>query len=336
MVCGWLTRKLDASANHKLQSTKTTNSKTTTDSDGFLVSVSESTELIFMRIFVFLIGLLIVSSCKLSIPGVAIAQFSPTPTVAPVTPGQIDEASGMADSRSQPGNVWVEEDGGNPAELTLLGYDGKVKGKIGVPTVTNRDWEELAAGPGPKEGTNYLYIGEIGDNNGQYDTYQIYRLPEPANLQTPITQVERINFRYPDGPRDAEAMFVDPKTKDIYIISKREPNVRLYRLAYPQNVNEVTVAQSYGELPITFVTGAAISPDGSEIAVRTYTAISYWKRNADQTIADALQNGSSRQLPYRQEPQGEAICFDKDGKGYFTISEKANASSVNLYYYGRK
>lgn len=289
-----------------------------------------------MRIFALLIGLLILSSCKLEVPGVAVAQFSPDPTTTPVLPGQIDEASGMADSRSQPGNVWIEQDGGSPAELALLGYDGKLKGKIGIPTITNRDWEELAMGPGPVEGTNYLYIGEIGDNNAQYPFCQIYRLPEPGSLQTPVTQVERINFRYPDGPRDAEAMFVDPRTKDIYIISKREPNVRLYRLPYPQNINEVTVAQPYGELPLTFVTGAAISPDGSEIVVRTYTTIAYWKRKADQTIADVLQNGNSRQLPYRQETQGEAICFDKEGKGYFTISEKAAASSVNLYYYARK
>ena len=289
-----------------------------------------------MRIFVFLIGLLVLSSCKLAVPGVAVAQFSSDPTVTPVASGQIDEASGMADSRSQPGNVWVQQDGGNPPELALLGYDGQVKGKIAIPNSTNRDWEELAMGPGPKEGVNYLYIGEIGDNNAQYNTYRIYRLPEPANLQTAVTQVERINFRYPDGSRDAEAMFVDPQTKDVYIITKRETNVRLYRLAYPQNINEVIVAQAYGELPLSFVTGAAISPDGTEIAVRTYTAIAYWKRNANQTIADALQNGNSRLLPYRQEPQGEAICFDKDGKGYFTISEKANASSVNLFYYARK
>lgn len=290
-----------------------------------------------MRIFVFLIGLLVASSCKLAVPGVVVAQFSSDPTVTPVSPGQIDEASGMADSRSQPGNVWIEQDGGSPAELALLGYDGKVKTKIALPaTITNRDWEELAMGPGPQEGTNYLYIGEIGDNNAQYPFCQIYRLPEPATLQTPVTQVERINFRYPDGPRDAEAMLVDPLTKDIYIITKREANVRLYRLAYPQNINEVTVAQAYGELPLTFVTGAAISPDGTEIAVRTYTEIAYWKRNAGQSIADALQNGTRRSLPYRQEPQGEAICFDKDGKGYFTISERANASSVNLYYYARK
>jgi hypothetical protein len=113
-------------------------------------------------------------------------------------------------------------------------------------------------------------------------------MPEPANLQTPITQVERINFRYPDGPRDAEAMFVDPLTKDIFIVTKRENNSRLYRLPYPQNVNEVAVAELMGELPLTFATGAAISPDGTEILVRTYTQIFYWKRNAGQTVADAM------------------------------------------------
>lgn len=289
-----------------------------------------------MRNFVLIVGMLVAVSCKLETPGVYDAQFSSEPTATPVTPGQIDEASGMADSRTQPGNLWIEQDSGSPAEMALLGYDGKVKGKISVPNFSNRDWEEMAMGPGPQEGTNYIYLGDIGDNFSQNPISQIYRLPEPANLQTPITQVERINFRYPDGPRDAEAMFVDPKTKDIYIITKREPKVHLYRLAYPQNINEVTVAEPLGELPMTIVTGAAISPDGTELLVRTYTEIRYWKRSANQSIADALQNSTSRSMPYRFEPQGEAICFDKDGKGYFTISEKGNASSVNLYYYARK
>lgn len=315
----------------------------TPDSGRFVVTLKlDQPNFTFMRVFIFLIGLLGFSACKLDVPGVALAQFSSDPSVTPVSPGQIDEASGMADSRSQPGNIWIQQDSGSPAELALLGYDGVVKGKIALPSVENRDWEELAMGPGPQDGVNYLYIGEIGDNNGQYPFCQIYRLPEPATLQTPVTQVERINFRYPDGPRDAEAMFVDPQTKDIYIISKREPNTHLYRLPYPQNINEVTVAQAYGEMPSfgqglpAYVTGATISPDGNEIIVRTYSTLFYWKRKAGESIADVLQNGSSRQLPYRLEPQGEAVCFDKDNKGYFTISEKASASSVNLYYYARK
>ncbi|GAB3940407.1 hypothetical protein GCM10028805_02130 [Spirosoma harenae] len=296
-----------------------------------------------MRNFVLLVLGLGFVSCKLSVPNVYDAQFASDPTVAPITPGQIDEASGIVDSRSQPGNVWIEQDSGSPAELALLGYDGKLKGKINVPNATNRDWEELSIGPGPTDGVNYIYIGEIGDNNAEYSGCVIYRLPEPASLQTPITQVERINFRYPDGPRDAEAMFVDPKTKDIYIISKREEKVRLYSLPYPQNINTITTATAFGELPsfgggglANYVTGAAISPDGSEILVRTYTQLYYWKRDSGKSIADALQYGTSRQLTIRFEPQGEAVCFDKDGKGFFTISEKASSPSVNLYYYARK
>ncbi|GAB4023679.1 PE-PGRS family protein [Spirosoma koreense] len=293
-----------------------------------------------MRLFVLLISLLVTTACKLEIAS-GEAQFASDPTSSPITPGQIDEASGMADSRSQPGNLWIEQDSGSPAELALLGYDGQVKGKISIPNTTNRDWEEMTIGPGPQDGVNYLYIGDIGDNNAQNALCQIYRLPEPASLQATISGVERINFRYPDGPRDAEAMFVDPQTKDIYIITKREEKVHLYRLAYPQNINEVTVAEAFGELPLggglaNYVTAAAISPDGSEILVRTYTQLFYWKRQSGQSIPDALQRGSSRQLVTRLEPQGEAVCFDKEAKGFFTISERANAASVNLYYYARK
>lgn len=301
----------------------------------FVTLAVESTG-VSMRNFIFLVFWLSAASCKLAVPSVYEAQFSSDPTSVEVTAGQIDEASGMVDSRTQAGNLWIEQDSGSPAQLALLGYDGKVKGKISIPNSTNRDWEEMTIGPGPKDGTNYLYIGDIGDNNGQNALCQIYRLPEPASLQATIPQVDRINFRYPDGPRDAEAMFVDPATKDIYIISKREEKVHLYSLPYPQNVNEVTVAKSYGELPMTFVTGASISPDGAEILVRTYTQLYYWKRDSGQSIADALQFGNSRQLVVRAEPQGEAVCFDKDNKGFFTISERANASSINLYYYARK
>ncbi|MBD2702259.1 PE-PGRS family protein [Spirosoma sp. BT702] len=288
-----------------------------------------------MRYFVLLVYGLVLASCKLTNVGVNSVEFA-DPTVTAVAAGSVDEASGMADSWSMPGNLWINQDSGSPAELSLLGHDGKVKGTIKIPRFDNRDWEEMAIGPGPKDGTNYIYIGEIGDNLGQNVLCQIYRMSEPATLQTAITDAERINFKYPDGARDAEAMFVDPQTKDIYIISKREENVHLYSLPYPQNINEVATATAWGEIPMTFVTGAAISPDGSEIIVRSYTEIRYWKREAGQSVADALQKGTSRLLPYRVEPQGEAVCFDKDGKGYFTISERANASSTNLYYYAKK
>jgi len=288
-----------------------------------------------MRLVIFVLGSLTVLSCNMGVSPDA-AKFSSTPTITPIQPGLIDEASGLADSRSMPGNVWVEEDSGNPPEMTLLGYDGTVKGKITIPNATNVDWEDMTIGPGPQDGKNYIYMADIGDNNAQRANCVIYRFVEPASLQESIGQVERINYKYPDGARDAEALIVDPQTRDTWIISKREEKVHLYRLPYPQDVNQVTTLEAYGELPFTYVTSAAISTDGSEILLRTYLQVYYWKREKGQSVADAMQKGTAQQLVVKAEPQGEAICFDKDNKGFFTISERASASSVNLYYYARK
>jgi hypothetical protein len=266
------------------------------------------------------------------------AQFNSDPTVSPIQPGLVDEASGLVDSQSQPGHVWVQQDSGNPAELALLGHDGKLKGKIAIPYSTNRDWEDLASGPGPQSGVNYLYIGEIGDNNGQHATVSVYRLPEPASLSANIGLVEKITFTYPDGPRDAEALICDPQTRDLWVVTKREQKVRLYRLKYPQSTTAVIAAEAFGELPAAYslTTGGGISPDGTEILLRTYLGVFYWKRAANQSVADAMQKGTARTLPFRQEPQGEAVCMDRNGRGFFTLSERGSAASTSLHYYAKK
>ena len=286
------------------------------------------------RILITLLSVGLLAACKNT--AVAPVQFATEPTMTKIDADRIDEVSGIADSRSMPGTLWVEQDGGNPAELTLLGHDGRIRGKLALPNVTNRDWEDMTLGPGPQPNVNYLYIGDIGDNNAQTNQYAVYRLPEPKNMTDVPGPVDRISFKYPDGARDAETLLIDPQTRDLYVVSKREAKVRLYRLAYPHSTTELITAELLGELPYTFVTGGAFSPDGSEIVLRTYTNVFYWSRKSGQSVADAMQLTTPRDLPYRLEPQGEAICFDRESKGYFTLSEKANNTIPTLNYYLRK
>ncbi len=78
-----------------------------------------------------------------------------------------------------------------------------------------------------------------------------------------------------------------------------------------------------------------MSTDGKEILVKTYCGINYYQRDAGQTIMQALQT-APKTLPYKIEPQGEAICFNKDNTGFYTLSEKGPGSTVNLYFYPRK
>lgn len=259
--------------------------------------------------------------------------FAAVPEQTPITPGLIDEASGLADSRTMDGYVWVNEDSGTPAQLNLLSHGGTLAGRLTLPGITNRDWEDMAAGPGPQPGVTYLYLADIGDNLAQNEQNAIYRLAEPRSLSQPAGAIDRIAFRYADGPRDAETLLLDPLTRDLWIVSKSEANVRLYHLPYPQSTTTVNTAVFRGELPLTLVTSGSISPDGKEMLLKTYLGVYYWPRFSGQTVGDALVGTKPYSLTYQLEPQGEGICFDKAGGGFFTLSERGNAASLTLNYY---
>ena len=64
--------------------------------------------------------------------------------------------------------------------------------------------------------------------------------------------------------------------------------------------------------------------------IKTYKAVFYWY-TPDFNYTTHLTSQPAI-LPYIEEPQGEAICFDSNGKNYYTISERLNAS---LYIYQR-
>jgi len=88
------------------------------------------------------------------------------------------------------------------AEIQLV-YMRSTLRHLGIYSVggaSNRDWEDMAIGPGPVDGQQYLYIGDIGDSLAQYDIKYIYRVPEPCvdpnqkPVNTMIPGAERIAF----------------------------------------------------------------------------------------------------------------------------------------------
>ena len=267
-------------------------------------------------------------------------QFETTPQTFDITPGIIDEASGLAASVNINGYLWTHQDSGQPASLYLVSTDGKTIREYNIPGASNHDWEDVAKGPGPKDGTNYLYIGDIGNNNlPMTETNVIYRIPEIGNANASFdgSQLERITFKYPDGPRDAETLLLDPVTRDIFVISKESSQTGIYRLAYPQSTTQVITAEKTGSIPsVSLATSGDIASDGAEILIRTYLTTYYWKRKAGETVAQTLSRSALKQLPVSLEPQGEGICFDRENSGFYTLSEKGNASKVTLNYYKRK
>lgn len=246
----------------------------------------------------------------------------------PLTP-LIQEISGIADSRRNPGSLWGEEDSGNPPQLYLISHNGQVQDTVYLKGASNIDWEDIALV------NTDLYVADIGDNNGVRPSVAIYKLPEPVAGTDTVSTFETIQVVYPDGAHDAEAILVDSTTKDICIITKRDTQSRIYKVAYPYSLSAMNTAQYIASLPYNGVVSAAMSPAGGGIVVKTYNSLYYYARAASTTIPDALQHAYAT-LKYSTEPQGEAVTFALDNSGYFTMSEKGLSSGVNLYYYKTK
>lgn len=246
----------------------------------------------------------------------------------------INEASGLAASINQPNLLWTHNDSGDDARLFLINENAASVAEYQLKGATNRDWEDIATGPGPDDEKAYIYVGDIGDNRARHDVKTIYRLEEPQPLSAAeITNFDVIKFRYPDGKRDAESLFIDPLSKDIYILSKREDNIGVYVARYPQSTTEVINVEKLSNIPYRLTVAADISADGQEILLKTYNKVYHWTRNG-RSISDTLSS-TPLSVNYQIEPQGEAIAWKKDGSGFFTLSEKNGRTKPVLYFYGK-
>lgn len=261
---------------------------------------------------------------------------------APVERGRVreealDEVSGIVASRAHAGVLWAHNDSGDGPRLFALDAHGGVsRGEWVLEGASARDWEDIAIEV-IEGGPDRLWIGDIGDNGARNHrvaprrSIAVLRADEPeprpageAEGARPLAY-ESIVLRYPDRPRDAEAIAIDPPTGDLLVLTKEAAgpaDVFVARAPLDPAAEHTLERIASVELP-SMITGADISPDGRELLVRTYRGIAHWTRAEGQGWADALA-AAPRSLPHADEPQGEAIAFTAGGDGYITISEGAH------------
>ncbi len=254
--------------------------------------------------------------------------------IGTITDSPLTEISGMAPSLTAKGLWWVHNDSGDKVRLYVINASGKLLGKYDVTGARNRDWEDLASGPG-RNGSPQLYIADIGDNSLKHETSTIYRVKEPdlskGSFNGATQAVEPLNFRYPDGRHDAEAIFVDPQSGRPYIVTKTmSPPCGVYRFPLPLTPGEtVTLEKVSGEAvdrieQLMLVTGAAASRDGSRVIVRSYfTAVEMTR--ARSSPFETIFKSSPQTVKLPIERQGEAISYSPDGQAIITVSEKLPA-----------
>jgi hypothetical protein len=222
---------------------------------------------------------------------------------------RVVESSGLAVSRRHPGVVWTHNDSGDAARLFAVGGDGRTLATLRLAGVAARDWEALAAGR-DDQGRPALFVGDIGDNQGTWDEVAVYRVREPAALGDATVPAVRYRLGYADGPRDAEALLVDPRSNRLYVASKEEAGGGLYQAPARLATGRVNLLRRVAAVP-PVVTDGGFLPGGRGFVLRDY-------QTAHVFAAPGRPLGS---FPLPFQVQGESIAVGPDSRSVLAGSE---------------
>ena len=256
---------------------------------------------------------------------------------------RITESSGLVSSSTADGLVFTHNDSGDDARVFAVDGRGRTVTTYVLPRVRARDWEDIARGP-DERGRSSLWLGDIGDNNATRENgILVHRIREPRPDGRPRVTTETptsFRLRYPDGPGDAEALVVHPGTGRLYVITKPlagpaqvyaapveldpdGPN-RLERIGQVSPRSTGTAGgPGIGGLAQLLVTAADISPDGTHLAVRSYTDI--YEFDLSSGDLGAALRGEPTVSPLPPTEQGEGLAYSRDGRSLLTSSEGRGA-----------
>ena len=273
------------------------------------------------------------------------SHFGPPVVIGTIKSTDITESSGIAASRCQNGVLWTHNDSGDDAFIFAINFKGDNLGTWKIPNAQNIDWEDIAAYK-DKSGKCFLYIGEIGDNKAKREEHSIYRVAEPivtptgatSSRQSPLTSENAsvVRFSYPERNSDAETLMVDPKSGDIYVVTKHISGpAGVFRLKPVFDRGDIVKAEKVAELsvpsiPNGFLTGGDISPDGRHVIICDYTqAYEYTLPKGSANLTDVWKQ--TPEIVNRGElKQGEAVCYSVDGTAIYLTSEGKNSPLIEV------
>lgn len=201
---------------------------------------------------VFVASLLFISMLISTLPARAQARRFKLPAV-------LQEVSGLV--IAAPDSLWWHNDGGDEARLIRTDGQGRIQQTRVLPGARNTDWEDLTADPQGR-----LYIGDFGDNFFRRNDLRIYRY-HPAT-----GQLDSILFGYPQGKHyNVEAFFWHRDSLHLFTKGDLPRDFITHHFVLPDRpgYHQAQWRDSL-QLPRRVVTAAAISADGSQIALLSY------------------------------------------------------------------
>lgn len=168
------------------------------------------------------------------------------------------------------------------------------------------DVEAVAAGR-----RDALWVGDIGDNQRVRGSIRVHRFVRPPSGGA--RDARHYDLSYPDGPHDAEALLVHPRTERVLVVTKR-PLIGGVVFRAPRRLRDGGMHRLERVAAVPgFITDGAFFPDGRHVVLRTYGTAAVYTYPAFGPVGEAFE------LPLQD--QGEGIAVGADGRLYLSSEE---------------
>ncbi len=253
-------------------------------------------------------------------------------------PKTLRESSGILTYNSS--TVWTHNDsGGKPALYELDVQSGGLLHIITLADAKNVDWEDLT-----KDDRGNIYVGDFGNNLQKRKDLCIYKIENPSLLPAAATvPAEKITFKYSDQSKfppekkhrnfDCEAFIYFRDS--LYLFSKNHSKpyngyTKMYRLPATEGDYVAELVDSFktgNTMPTSFITSAAISPNGKQLALLSSDRVflfSNWQ-------GANFFKGDLRLIKLGTVSQKEAICFATNWTLWIGDERTAKLVGGNIY-----
>ena len=187
-------------------------------------------------------------------------------------PSVIDETSGLLFFSNK---LITHNDSGDAANLYEIDtITGNISRTVTISNATHIDWEDIA------QDAAYIYIGDIGNNNGNRTDLKIYRINKTDYINNSSVMAEVINFSYEDQTDFSNQP--NSSNFDAEAISVYEDNIVLFTKNWANNMtNAYIISKDIGTHSATkvstynvdgLITGATYNPLDKSFMLCGYSA----------------------------------------------------------------
>lgn len=276
------------------------------------------------------------TTCETKISTQEVGRFATNP---------IDEASGLALAPDGQ-HFFVTNDSGDKPRFFRTKLDGSNVEEFRV-TENGRPWknfdvEELSVGPCPKGlSGDCLALADIGDNRDRRRQVELAFIPLARLTSSPVAIAKKLAFKYPDGPRNAEAFAMLSARYGLIVTKEQDRRSRATKPAGVYIVDfETSFVAKVGEWDVptwvrdqglsALVTGLSVAPasvpgrlrillltyrDAIELVVETdILSAAQWPPRPWSVLSRAI-------LKIDPLDQQEAVTYNASGTGFYYTSE---------------